>query len=216
MSRANSPATTSGTWWRSCVRPPVILLGTLAIAGCGTISSSGETTTRSAAASLGQPIATVTTLAASPASTATNTSTSTTTAAQPESIHLPPPPTPAARRSRAILHVATRFAHAYLLYQIGRAPRAVKQTIRSTCTPSFTRLLLSQPVNVPSSARTIAPDEPSALASLTYTGPASLGPGPPVQIVIARYHLIAHPDFTGRLTIELTGAATEWLVTSLR
>jgi hypothetical protein len=63
---------------------------------------------------------------------------------------------------------------------------------------------------------TVAPDEPSALASVTYTGPASLGPGPPLQIVIARYHVIAHPDFTGRLTIELTGAGTEWLVTSLR
>jgi hypothetical protein len=194
----------------------MILLATLAIAGCGTISSPGETTNRSAAASLGQPIATLSTLAARPASTPTNASTSTTTAAQPESIRLRPPPATTAPQSRAILHVATRFAHAYLLYQIGRAPRAVKQTIRSTCTTSFARLLLSQPVNVPSSARTIAPDEPSALASLTYTGPASLGPGPPVQIVIARYHVIAHPDITGHLTIELTGAGSGWLVTSLR
>jgi hypothetical protein len=71
-------------------------------------------------------------------------------------------------------------------------------------------------VNVPSSARAIVPDKPCALASVTYTGPASLGPGPPVQIVVARYQVIAHPDVTGQLTIELTGPGIEWLVTSLR
>jgi hypothetical protein len=148
--------------------PPVILLTAVAIASCGTVASSSDKTTPSVVASLGQPIATVTTPASSSAPTPTNPSTSPTTAAQPESIRLPPPPTPTAPRSRAILDVSTRFANAYLLYEIGRAPRTVKQTIRSTCTQSFARLLLSQPVNVASAERRIVAVEPSVLA--TFTG----------------------------------------------
>lgn len=203
------------TRWRSCIPPAVILL-TLAIAGCGTISPTGEATTSSTPTSLGQPIATVTTSATSHAPTATSTSAAGTTAAQPESIRLPPPPTPKAPRSQAILHVATRFANAYLLYQIGRAALNVKQTIRSTSTPSFARLLLSQPINIPSAERSSVADEPSALTSVTYSGPASLGPGPAVQIVVARYHTIVHSDVAAQLTIELTVAGRGWLVTSLR
>jgi hypothetical protein len=206
---------TRGTRRRSLIPPALFLLTTLAIAGCGTVSSSSDKTTHRVVASLGQPIATVATPATSSAPTPTP-STSPTTAARPESIRLPPPPTPTAPRSRAILDVATRFANAYLLYQIGRAPRTVKQTIRSTCTQSFALLLLSQPVNVPSADRSSVAGEPSAVASVTYTGPASLGPGPPVQIVVARYHAIAHPDNAEQLTIELTAADAGWLVTSLR
>jgi hypothetical protein len=193
----------------------MILLATLALAGCGTISSRPETGNRGAAASLGQPIATVTTSLTSPSSTAAHTSTSATTAG-PESIRLPRAPAPTAPRSRAILRVATRFTRGYLLYQIGRVPRTVRQTIRSTSTPSFARLLLSQRVNVPSADRSSAAEEPSALVSVTYTGPATLAPGPPVQIVVARYDAIAHPHVTGQLTIELTAARGGWLVTSLR
>jgi hypothetical protein len=89
------------------------------------------------------------------------------------------------------------------------------QTIRSTCTQSFARLLLSQPVNVPGAERRIVANEPSVLASVTYTGPASLGAGPPVQIVVARYSAITHPDGAAQLTIELTAADGGWLVTSL-
>ena len=205
---------TRGSSWRSSVLPPVVGFLMLAIAGCGTVSSSVEPTTHGAATSLGQPIATVTTPATS-STPATNTSTPT-TVVQPESIRLPTPPSPTAPRSRAILHVATRFANAYLLYQLGRTPRTVKTTIRSTCTPSFARLLLTQPVNVPKPTRSSVVDEPSALASVTYTGRASLGAGPPVQIVVARYHAIAHPNATEQLTIELTEADGSWLVTSLR
>jgi hypothetical protein len=164
---------------------------------------------------VGQPIATVATPATSTVPTSTRTGASPTTAAPPESIRLPPPPTAAAPRSRAILDVATRFANAYLLYQIGRAPRYVKQTIRSTCTQSFARLLLSQPVNIPRADRSSIADEPSALTSVTYTGPASIGLGPPVQIVVGRYSAIAHPDDAEQLTIELTAADGGWLVTSL-
>jgi hypothetical protein len=194
---------------------PLIVLTTVAITGCGTIASSGDETTQSVAASPGQAIATVATPATSSPPTSTETNASPTTAAQPESIRLPPPPTAAAPRSRTILDVATRFAHAYLLYQIGRAPRSVMQTIRSTCTQSFARLLLSQPVSVPSAQRRIVGNNPLALGSVTYTGPASLGPGPPVQIVVARYSAIAHPETAEQLTIEVTAADGGWLVTSL-
>jgi hypothetical protein len=202
-------------------RRHAVLLAAVAIAGCGTVSSSGETTTRGAAASLGQPIATVSAPAPIPgaapsAAPTAATSTSGSAAPAPESIRLPPPPHPAAPRSRAILRVATRFARAYLLYQIGREPRAVRQAIRSTCTPSFARLLLAQPVNVPSGQRSAIAAAESALGGVTYTGPASLGPGPPVQIVVARYHAIADPTRTGQLIIELTAAGGGWLVSSLR
>jgi hypothetical protein len=77
--------------------------------------------------------------------------------------------------------------------------------------------LLSEPVSVPSDLRSAVAAAPSALTSVTYTGPTSLGPGPPVQIALARYHAIARPDVTGQLTIELTeGPRGGWLVTSLR
>jgi hypothetical protein len=191
------------------------LLATLAITGCGTVSSSVEPTTHGAAASLGQPIATVTTAATSSTPTITNTGTPT-TATQAESIRLPAAPSPTAAKSRVILHIATRFANAYLLYQLGHTPRTVKNAIRSTSTPSFARLLLSQPANVPNAERSSVAAEPSALASVAYTGRASLGPGPPVQIVIARYHAIAYPNVAEQLTIELTAAGGSWLVTSLR
>jgi hypothetical protein len=195
--------------------PAVFLLTTLAIAGCGAIASSGETTTRGTAALLGQPIATVATRATSTAPAPTNPSTSPAMATQPESIRVPAPPTAAAPRSRAILDVATRFANAYLLYQIGRAPQSVKQTIRLTCTELFARLLLSQPVNVPSTDRSSVANEPSVLTSVTYTGPASIGPGPPVQIVVARYSAVEYPADAEQLTIELTAADGGWLVASL-
>ena len=213
-SRARASGTRGATW-RSCIARPVVLLATLTIAGCGTVSSPGEPTTNGVAASLGQPIATVTTPATSSTPTATDVSPPT-AAAQPESIRLPPAPSPTAPRSQAIRRVATRFANAYLLYQLGHAPRTVKKTIRSTCTPSLAGLLLSQPVNVPEAERSSVASEPSELASVTYTGPASLGPSPPVQIVIARYHAITHPSVTGHLTIELSGAGRRWLVTSIR
>lgn len=215
VSDADSRASgTRGTTWRSFIPPPTVLLTTLAIAGCGTVSSPAEPAPHSAAASLGQPIATVTIPPTS--STPTATDASAPTAAEPESIRLPPPPAPTAPRSRAILQVATRFANAYLLYQIGHAPQTVKKTIRSTSTPSFARLLLSQPVNVPNAERSSVAAEPSALASVAYTGPASLGRGPPVQIVVARCHAIAQQKVTEQLTIELAPAGGSWLVTSLR
>jgi hypothetical protein len=75
--------------------------------------------------------------------------------------------------------------------------------------------LLSQPVNVASAERRIVAVEPSVLASVTYTGPASLGDGPAVQIVVARYSAITHPDDAEQLTIELTAADGGWLVRSL-
>jgi hypothetical protein len=205
---------TPRTTLRPRITSPIALLTTMAIAGCGTVSSPIEPTTRSAAASLGQPIATVTTPPTSSIPTATDASAP--TAAEPESIRLPPPPAPTAPRSRTILRVATRFANAYLLYQVGHAPQTVKKTIRSTSTPSFARLLLAQPVNIPNAERSSVAVEPSALASVAYTGPASLGPGPPVQIVVARYHAIAQRNVTGQLTIELTAADGNWLVLGLR
>jgi hypothetical protein len=133
-----------------------------------------------------------------------------------EPIHLPPPPPATAPRSRGILHTATRFANAYPLYQIGRDPNSVEQAIRQTCTPSFARVLLSLPVSVPATQRHSLAEQAAELKNITYTGPAVLGPGPPAQIVIARYHTIGHPDIGGQLTIAITGSRVGWRVASVR
>lgn len=175
----------------------------------------------SAGSALGRPIAGASTAAsgttsparsASPAPLAA--SAGTTQAA--ESIHLPPPPTARAPRSRAILAVATGFATAYLRYQIGRDPPAVQQAIRATCTSPFADALLSQPVSIPPDRRNSLAAQPSALDSLTYTGPAALGQGPPAQIVVGRYHTVGHPDVRGTLTIEIVADGQGWRVTGLR
>ena len=44
----------------------------------------------------------------------------------------------------------------------------------------------------------------------------SLGPGPPVQIVLARYHTVGQPNVGGQLTIEVTATKSGWRVSSLR
>lgn len=149
----------------------------IAIAGCGTTSSQSVTTAASGEASLGQPIATApTTTATSSTTTATEINRPATTTSPAEWIRLPPPPSATARRSRAIVRVATQFASAFLLYQIGPDPHPVQQAIREACTRGFASLLLSQPVNVPSTRRSGLAEQPSELGTVTYTGPASLGP----------------------------------------
>jgi hypothetical protein len=192
------------------VRASGIVLAALAIGGCGSISSQRATTENGAGSALGQTIATAPTATATGSTPATR-ATPTSAAPPPESIHLPSPPSATAPRTRAILRVATQFANAYLLYQVGRDPRPVQQVIRQTCTPAFAQLLLSQPVNIPATRRRSVAGQPSAVVSATYTGPASLGPGPPLQIVIARY-----PIAVGQLTIELAASGEGWRVDSLR
>lgn len=195
-------------------RAPLVLLTAMALGGCGAVAAQRAPTRESSASPLGQTIATVPT----GGTTGTTAATRPTPArpAPPESIHLPPPPPATAPRSQAILRVATRFANAYLLYQTGRDPGRVQQAIRETCTRSFAQLLLSQPVNIPATQRQSLAGQPSALVSVRYTGPASIGPGPPVQIVIARYHAFAHPSAGGQLTIELAISGAGWRVDSLR
>jgi hypothetical protein len=118
-------------------------------------------------------------------------------------------------RSRAILLVATRFARAYLVYQTGRHPPPVEQALRATCTRRFARLLLAQPARVPNGERHNPAYVPAAIAHITYTGAASLGPGPRVQIVIATYHTIGHPNVGGQLTIHVTASGGAWRVADL-
>ncbi len=191
------------------IRATMLPLAIVALGGCGTVSSQPTGV-------LGQTIATASaTTPPRSTSIATNAGRPTTTASPPESIRLPAPPSAATPRARAILRVARRFATAYLLYQSGRDPRSVKRAIAETCTRSFDRMLLSQPVNVPAAQRSLA-EQPSVLGGVTYTGPASLVPGPPVQIAIARYHAFAHPNAEGQLTIELTASGRGWRVSSLR
>ena len=193
----------------------MVLLAALALGGCGAIAAQRVTPAGSSGSALGHTIATAPVAAATGSATAAQ-PTATSTAPAPDSIRLPPPPSATAMRSRLILRVASRFARAYLLYQVGRDPRPVQQTIRETCTRSFAQLLLSEPVNIPAMQRQSVAGQPSALVSATYTGPASLGPGPPVQIVIARYHPIARPIVAEQMTIELTVGPGGWRVDDLR
>ena len=194
------------------IRAPLALVAALALGGCAAVSSQRAATGDSNRSALGQAIATT------PANGTTSATqpTPTTAAPLPESIRLPPPPSAAAPRSRAILRVASRFASAYLLYQVGRASGPVEQAIRETCTRSFAKLLLSQPVNIPATQQQRVAGKPSKLVSVRYTGPAFLGPGPPAQIVIARYRPIAFPNAGSQLTIELAVSSGGWRVDSLR
>jgi hypothetical protein len=90
------------------------------------------------------------------------------------------------------------------------------QTLRQTCTPTFSRTLLAAPVSVPPAQRASLAAQPATLQSVTYTGPAVLGLGAPVQLVIARYHTVGHPRFGGELTVEITAHGHGWRVTGLR
>lgn len=130
-------------------------------------------------------------------------------------IHLPPPPSVTAPRSRAILTTATRFARAYLQYQIGRDSQSVRHAIQQTCTPRFARRLLSRPVSVPDTQRDNPAAQTATLDKVRYTGPASLGPGPTAQVVIAPYHAVARRGVAGQLTIELIRHGSGWRVEAL-
>ena len=185
----------------------VLAVAAIGITGCST-SSRQAMESMNGGNSLGRAIATVATARAMQVPAARP-------AKSPEAIHPPPPPSPTAPGPRAILLVATQFARAYLTYEIGRHPRSVEQTIRATCMPAFARLLLLQPARVPNGGRQGSVYEPATLVRIAYTGPASLGPGPPVQIVSATYHTIAHHTVGGQLTIHLTGSGERWRVTGL-
>lgn len=194
------------------------LLAAIALTGCATISPRGERTGSGDGSALGQSIATGPTAMATSMTTTTAPARRRRAAPGPaaESIRLPPPPSASTPRSRAILRVATRFAQAYLLYQVGRESHPVREAILATSTPTFGRLLISQPVSVPAAQRQSQGTQPSELSAVTYTGPAALGPGPAVQIVTARYHTTGHPTSAGQLTIELTALGGQWHVCSLR
>lgn len=130
-------------------------------------------------------------------------------------IHLPPAPPRTTRRARAIVATASRFTTAYLRYQIGHDTPSVQRSLRATCTPDFADRLLSQPVSLPNIQRGTPVAHASELEQLTYTGPASLRTGPPIQIVLARYHTIRHPGVGGQLTIEIARTGSSWRVTGL-
>jgi hypothetical protein len=183
-------------------------LGAVLIVGCG--STSKSTSGNAGSVATGRPIAVAT--APSAPMPAIRTAA---TATQPEAIRPAPPPSPTAPRSRAILLVASRFARAYLLYQIGRSSPSVTATIRATCTRPFGRLLLARPATVPRGSRRDPAYEPATLTSITYTGKVTLGPGPPVEIVVATYHTIGHPNVGGRLTIHLAASRGGWRVAAL-
>jgi hypothetical protein len=185
----------------------------VAVAGCGGAVAPGN----EAGPALGRTVESVNAGAPSQATPVAATSSASTrpATAAPEQIKPPPDPSRRSPRSRAVLNVATRFADAYLEYQIGRHPPPVSRTIAATCTPALARLLLSRPAVVPPGERGNPAYQPAALTTIAYTGAASLGSGPPAQIVIADYRTLRGPHVGGRLTIELTPKGNGWRVSSL-
>lgn len=186
--------------------PCVLVLAVIGVAACG--SSRPET---SPTVPLGRPVAT----SASQVPSTTPPATPVGTAEPPEAIHPPPPPSPTTPRARTILRVARRFADAYLRYQIGQHPPAVKRTLSATCTPAFAHLLIAQPALIPDAQRRNPAYRPAVLTRVTYTGQASLRPGPPQQIAIATYHTLRNPSVRGQLTIHLIGSGETWRVADL-
>jgi hypothetical protein len=186
--------------------PCMLVLAVLGVAACGT-SRAGT----SSAVPLGRPVATSASRAPRTAAPPTLIG----AAQPPEAIHFPAPRSPRRPRARTILRVARRFADAYLRYQIGEHPPAVKRTFVATCTPSFAHLLTAQPARIPDGQRRNPAYQPGELTRVAYTGQASLGPRPPEQIVIATYHTIGHPSVRGQLTVHLIGSGGSWRVADL-
>lgn len=205
---------------RPASRAPIVLVA-LVLGGCGTSASQGVSTGGSGGTSLGRPIASASSASTGGSSTersaarGRNARRAAAAATPTDSVRLPPPPSPGTPRSQAILRVARRFANAYVQYQIGRDTAAIDRAIRETCTPTFARLLLSQPVSIPRAQQRSVAARPAEVTRVLYTGPASLGPGPPVQIVLARYREVAPSRIGGQLTIEVTGGG-RWRVSGLR
>jgi hypothetical protein len=186
--------------------PCGLVLAVLGVAACGS-RHTGTTST----VPLGRPVATSASQAPSTAAPATPVR----AAEPPEAIHPAPPPSSRTPQARTILRVAGRLADAYLRYQIGQHPLAIKRTLSATCTPSFARLLIAQPARIPDGQRRNPAYQPAELTRVTYTGQASLRPGPPEQIVIATYHTIRHPSVRGQLTLHLIESGRSWRVADL-
>ena len=203
-----------GFWVGHAATPAAVAM---ILVGCAA-GSSATAGTAVNANSLGEPIATASETRPVPSTAAAaRTTAPTTTSPWPSerSIHAPARPSRTSRRSRAILSVATRFADAYLSYQAGQDAVTVRSTIHVECTPAFARLLLSQLVSIPPTQHDNPAARPAALTRVTYTGPASLGPGVPKQIVIARYRTTGRMGINGQLIIELSGAGSRWRVAGL-
>jgi hypothetical protein len=112
--------------------------------------------------------------------------------------------------------VATEFARAFLRYQSGTHPAPIERQLQATCTAPFARMLLALPATVPTSDRHDPAYGTTHLTSEVYTGPATLGPGPPTEIVIARYRPSGPgPGSGGQLTIHLAATRRGWRVTSI-
>jgi hypothetical protein len=196
--------------------PWLLAVAAAGIAGCG--ASTGHTTTTWNTSDLGHTIARSAAQTPSPSPAATLGAASAPAGSEiqaPEDIHPSPPPSPTAPGFRAIVVIATRFGRAYLSYEIGEHPPSVEQAIRATCTRFFAGLLLAQPARIPNASRNSPAYQPATLGRVTYTGPASFGPGPPVQIVIATYATIGHPEVGGQLTMHLTPSRGGWRVAGL-
>jgi hypothetical protein len=194
------------------------VVGAAVLAGCA-VSSTSTTGAGSNGRGLGQPIATATSTSSAKApSSAAETRAATTGAMPPDAdddVRLPTSPPGSKRRSRAILTVAIRFAEGYLAYQIGHEDESVRKIIHATCTRAFARLLLSEPVSIPAALRGGAFARPAAITRVVYTGRAALGPGPPTQIVIARYRTEGRASVSGELTVQLRSVGTQWRVAGL-
>ena len=193
------------------------ILTAVFLTGCAAASSQTSSQPRTSD-SLGQPIATASSVAA-PSSTTTASgdqgSGRATRQTPEEPIYLPVPPSPSSPRARAIVAAATEFAQAYLVYQTGRETAALRRATRQTCTPAFATLLLSHPVSIPPAQRNSPAERRAELTQVTYTGPAALGPGAPTQIVIARYRTVGRPSVGGQLTIALRAFGRAWRVIGL-
>jgi len=185
----------------------------LLVAGCGG-GHRASSTASSPTGSLGRPIATAP-FAGRSAPGRLSSPPPTRSAAIPERIRLRPP-SQSSSTARAVRAVAGRFVAAYLQYQIGRDSPAVISAIRSTCTPQFGRLLLSQPASVPPAQRNNPAFAPAQLVAVSYEGAASFRTGAPIQIVLASYQTTARPPVRGALLVEVVGDHGRWLVSSVR
>jgi hypothetical protein len=114
---------------------------------------------------------------------------------------------PGGSGTRAGAAVATRFARAYLRYQVGALSEAEQERLLRSATPRFGRELLRAPVRVPPGSR---PGRERVLGVSSIR--ASLFQG---EVALLAGVLIAGPAGTHPLRVVLLRRTGRWLVTGI-
>jgi hypothetical protein len=105
-----------------------------------------------------------------------------------------------------IVATARRFTAAFVKYEVGQLPVAVRRAIQSTATPSFAASLLSAPPSIPNGVRPPSPPEVRLVA---------LANGPEAGQAAVVVELRGGGGEESTLTELLTKSGEEWRISGL-